>query len=433
MTAAKMKQELDDAIEKHREESLEVADEILNHPELGFKEYHTKEVITQFFDRYRIPYTCNHAITGVAGKLRGNANKAHICLIGEMDAVNCVGHPYADLNTGAAHACGHHIQIANLLTVAAAFSTTGIMKELAGDLTFMAVPAEEFIDLEIRKELIRQNKIEFPSGKQQLIAEGTFDDIDIAMMLHAQAGEAGRKLFLGGSSLGFMEKEITFLGKEAHGSTPFDGVNALNAAMIALMSVNANRDTFPEKDRIRVHPIITNGGNAVNTVPGRAVIETYVRAANAEAIVQVAKKVDDCMKAGALALGTDVDIQNQAGYLPLMQDRELSEVIEANARCFMKRDDIQYGIDMVGSTDMGDLSHLIPCIQPTIGGFSGTIHGKDFYSCDQDFNVVTAAKILSFTIVDLLKNGAEQAIAIKKNFHPVFTKQQYLDYLKHSV
>ncbi len=260
MTTAKMKQELDDAIEKHREESLEVADEILNHPELGFKEYHTKKVITQFFDRHRIPYTCNHAITGVAGKLRGNANKTHICLIGEMDAVNCVGHPHADLNTGAAHACGHHIQIANLLTVAAAFSTTGIMKELAGDLTFMAVPAEEFIDLEIRKELIRQNKIEFPSGKQQLIAEGFFDDIDIAMMLHAQAGEAGRKLFLGGSSLGFMEKEITFLGKEAHGSTPFDGVNALNAAMIALMSVNANRDTFPEKDRIRVHPIITNGG-----------------------------------------------------------------------------------------------------------------------------------------------------------------------------
>ncbi len=129
-----------------------------------------------------------------------------------------------------------------------------------------------------------------------------------------------------------------------------------------------------------------------------------------------------------MALGTDVDIQNQAGYLPLMQDRELSEVIEENASYFMNRDDIQYGTDMVGSTDIGDLSHLIPCIQPTIGGFSGTIHGKDFYSCDQDFNVVTAAKILSFTIVDLLKNGAEQAIAIKKKFHPVFTKQQYLDY-----
>lgn len=432
MDANRIKEKLIRSVDAHAGEILAVTQEILVHPELGFKEFHTREVTEAFFDRYGIPYTAGHAITGVAGRLKGKESRINLCLIGEMDAVKCIGHPNADLNTGAAHACGHHIQMGNLLGVGLAFAETGMMKELSGDLTLMAVPGEEFIELDYRRELIKQKRLDYPGGKQQLIQEGVFDDVDLAMMIHAQAGAGGQQLYLDGQSLGFMSKHITFTGKEAHASTPFDGVNALNAAMIALMSIHANRDTFRDGDRIRIHPIITNGGDIVNTIPGWVTIETYVRAANAEAIVSAAQIVDNCINAGALALGAKARICNEPGYLPLRQDAGLNRILEENAKLFMQEKDICRSVDMVGSTDMGDLSHLIPCIHPTIGGFTGTVHGSDFSSCNHQFNVITAVKLLCCTIVDLLKEGAENAKQIKNQFRPVFTKEEYLEYLRHS-
>lgn len=428
----KRKEELAKVIDSHRDEILKAGQNILEHPELGFKEIYTKEMTESWFDRYGIPYTAGHGVTGVKGRIKGGESRVNICLMGEMDAVKCISHPNADLSTGAAHACGHHIQMANLLGAALAFGETGIMKELSGDLTLLAVPAEEFIELDYRRELIKKGTLAFPSGKQQMIYEGVFDDVDLAMMLHSQAGEEEEQLFLEGSSLGFMTKNITFTGREAHASTPFDGVNALNAAMVALMAIHANRDTFREKDRVRVHPIITNGGDIVNTVPGRVTIETYVRAANAKAIVNTAKIVDNCVNAGALSLGAKASIHNQSGYLPLVQDHGLTKVLEDNARLLMPEAAILRGVDMVGSTDAGDLSCLIPCIQPTLGGFQGTIHGNDFYSCKPEFNVVTATKLLCFTIVDLLCDQAKTAERIKKQFEARFTKEEYLQYLTHS-
>lgn len=432
MNSDRVKEKLIQAVDAHAQDILAVTQEILQHPQLGFKEFHTREITKDFFDRYKIPYTLDHAITGVKGQLKGMESRVNICLIGEMDAVKCIGHPNAELQTGAAHACGHHIQMGNLLGVALAFAKSGVMRELSGDLTFMAVPGEEFIEMDYRQELIQQKRLDFPSGKQQLIREGVFDDVDLAMMLHAQAGEEDEKLFLDGRSLGFMAKHITFTGKEAHASTPYDGVNALNAAMVALMGIHANRDTFRDGDQVRVHPIITNGGDIVNTIPGRVTIETYVRAANARAIVDAAQVVNNCVNAGALALGAQAQIENQPGYLPLRQDVNLGKILEENAKLFMLERDICRGIDMVGSTDMGDLSHLIPCIHPTIGGFTGTVHGSDFCSCNLEFNVITAVKLICCTIVDLLKDGAGNAECIKKQFRPVFTKEEYLKYLKNS-
>ena len=254
------------------------------------------------------------------------------------------------------------------------------------------------------------------AGKQELIHLGQFDDIDMALMIHAHAQTPDFKVFINGSSLGFEAKQITFEGKAAHGSEPFNGINALNAAMLSLMAINANRETFKDEDRVRIHPIITNGGDLVNVIPDKAVIETYVRGANPDAIADACKKVDNAANAGALAVGAKCTIENIKGYDPLDQDKTLSEVFEGNALLFTPPENVYHNVNMTGSTDIGDLSQIIPCIQPTMGGFSGALHGKDFAIFDEEAVYITGSKLLALTVYDLLKDGAKLAREVKENF-----------------
>ena len=326
-----------------------------------------------------------------------------MCIIGEMDAIRCYGHKYADRDTGAAHACGHNAQIASMLGAAYGFVKSGAIDSIKGKLTFFAVPAEEFAELEYRSTLKAEGKIKHFGGKQELISIGAFNDVDFAMMIHSQAGVTAPEVFLGGSSLGFTAKEISFLGKAAHGSEPFDGINALNAAMLALMGINANRETFRDEDKIRIHPIISNGGELVNVVPSRVTVETYVRGAKKEAIERACRKVDAAVRGGALAVGAQCEINDIPGYMPLSQDKRLTEIFEENAKELVGEKYIHHGMDMTGSTDMGDLSMKIPCIQPTMGGFSGTAHGTDFAVSDETAAYITPAKLLACTAYDILK------------------------------
>ena len=272
-----MKQKVFDRIEQNKDFIFEIGQKVLENPELGFKEYKTAELVKEVFTKLGITYEDGLAITGVKATLKGRSHKRNICIIGEMDAVKCFGHPYADKENGAAHACGHNAQIASMLAAATGLKESGVMDSLDGDVTFFAVPAEEFVELDYREALKADGKIKWLSGKQELIEIGAFDDIDISMMVHSQAGVPGPRVFLDGSSLGFVAKNIEFIGKSSHASMPSEGINALNAATLALMGIHANRETFREKDNIRIHPIITNGGDLVNVVPSRVTMETYVR------------------------------------------------------------------------------------------------------------------------------------------------------------
>ena len=118
-----------------------------------------------------------HAITGVIAPFKGKESKLKVALMGELDAVVCPGHRCADPVTGAAHSCGHNCMIAALSGVAYALKDTGIMEELSGDIVLMAVPAEEYVEIEYRNELKKAGKIWFLGGKQEFIYEGVFDDL----------------------------------------------------------------------------------------------------------------------------------------------------------------------------------------------------------------------------------------------------------------
>ncbi len=412
-----MKEKILKAIDENRDAIIDCGEYILRNPELGYREYKTSERVKEEFEKLGISYKSELALTGVKATVGREDAKINVCIIGELDAVKCFEHPFADKETGAAHACGHNAQIASMIGAAYGIIKSGVLDEIDGKITFFAVPAEEFIELEYRGQLAQDGRITYMAGKQELIHLGEFDDIDMAMMIHSHALTPSFNVYIDGSSLGFETKQITYEGKAAHGSEPFNGINALNAAMLGLMGINANRETFRDEDRIRIHPIITNGGDIVNVIPDRAVIETYVRGANSKAIEDACKKVDNAVKAGAMAIGAKCTVKNVRGFKPLYQDKNLSAVFEENALMFTPAENIYHNIDMTGSTDMGDLSEIMPVIQPTMGGFSGALHSREFAITDKEAVYIFASKILACTAYDLLKDGAKKALNVINNFN----------------
>lgn len=414
-----------EAIDQQAEEVFRLAEDIQAMPELGYRETKTSQRICDEFQKLSVPYERGMALTGVRGKI-GGGNGIHICVIGEMDAVVCSGHPKADSKTGAAHACGHHAQLAAMMGALRGLLASGADELAHATVSFFAVPAEEYIDLDARRALRREGKIRFFGGKQQLIYEGAFDDTDLAMMVHAQPNSPQACAFVHGGSLGFVEKQITFHGRAAHASEPFDGVNALNAAALSILGIHANREHFREEDKIRIHPIITKGGDAVNVVPAEVCMDGYVRGASMPAILSAADDVDRTVFGAAQMLGAKADIATEAGYLPLHQNRALGELFQHVAQLWIPPEEIYTEIDMVGSTDMGDLSQLLPCIQPTVGGFAGSLHGEDFCVSDPYTAYLLPAKILAVTVLALLENDAERAKKIKQEFCPNMSKEQYL-------
>lgn len=413
------------AIDTNAERIIEIGEKIAKNPELGYKENITSELVKSELSRLGIPYRDGLALTGVKGILKGKESLATVAVIGELDAVTCSTHPSADKLTGAAHACGHNAQIAAMLGCAMALSE--VAEHLSGDICFFAVPAEEYVEMGYRENLKRDGKIEFLGGKQELIRLGEFDEIDMAMMVHAQGNTPENAVFIDGGSLGFVAKTVEFIGKAAHaGGAPHEGVNALNAAMAAMMCIHAQRETFRDEDKIRVHPIITNGGELVNIVPASVTMETYVRGANFAAIRDASDKVDRAIQGAAYAIGAKAQINNLKGYLPLMQNREMGEIFAKNAEKLVDKESIYHGIDMVGSSDIGDLSHIIPVIQPTMGGFFGSAHSTEFKISDNAYAYLNPAKIMAMTVIDLLYNGATRALEIKKNFKPILTKEEYI-------
>ena len=418
-------------IDAHREEIIALGEDIRVHPELGFKELRTALLVAEQFCRLGIGHTTGLAITGVKGVQPGARAEATVAYLGELDSVLVRAHPNADPTTGAAHACGHNAQIANLIALAYGLAESGVMGELDGNVALMAVPAEEYVEVEYRMGLRAEGKIEFLGGKPELIRLGAFDDVDMTMMTHQASRTKPGLLSVGGPSNGCLVKQIRYEGVAAHaGGAPHDGVNALRAAMLAMQAIDANRETFKDDDHIRVHPIITKGGELVNVIPADVRLETYVRGASVEAILAAARKVDRSLRAGAMALGATVHIATLPGYLPRILSDGLLQVYQRSAVGLVGEAEWWEPSFGAGSTDMGDVSHLMPAIEAQAKGSTGTGHGADYAISDPEMAYITPAKAAAGTIVDLLVNGAEQAKGILAGYQPAMTKDGYLEFMR---
>ncbi|MDP2873226.1 MAG: amidohydrolase [Bacillota bacterium] len=422
-----LKQKVLEAIERRSEEIIAIGDDIFAHPELGYKEFRTAEIVQRHFAQLGIPYRGGIGITGVKSVLGGGKSNVRLAVMGELDSVLCPEHPHADPQTGAAHSCGHHGQIAALVGVAMGLVDAGVMPSLGGDIVLIAVPAEEYVEIEYRAKLRREGKISFLGGKQEFIALGEMDDVDLAMMVHMGAEQDGKKVVTGGSSNGFVGKFIRYKGKEAHaGGAPHDGINALNAAMLGLMGIHANRETLKDDDTIRIHPIVTRGGDLVNIIPADVRMETYVRGKRMEAVLDASRKVNRALRAGAMAVGAEVEIEEIPGYMPQLSEQRMTELFRANAVVEVGEDAVKEGGHGTGSTDMGDLTQIMPGIQPSVAGAGGIFHSKSFTMVDQHLAYVVQAKLLAATAIDLLAGDAAEAQALVKTYRPNFTKDAYL-------
>ena len=429
MSLEKLKRDVRKAIRNRAGEIQQIGDAIFRHPELGFKEFDTAKLVVKTLEKLRLEYESEIAVTGVIANLEGNSKGPTISVMGELDSVLCHSHPAADRTTGAVHACGHNAQIAAMLGVAMGFVDTKIMNELPGEISLMAVPAEEYVEIEYRLRLRDEGKIRFLGGKQEFIRLGKMKDIDMMIKHHTRSGKRERKVWIGGTNNGFVGKAVRYQGKEAHaGGAPDKGINALNAAMLGIMGVHTLRETFRDDDHIRVHPIITRGGDLVNIIPSDVRIETYVRGKTTEAILKANKKVNRALKGGASTVGAKVNIVEIPGYLPMKNEPEMSKIFGENAKQILGKAGVKQGEHTTGSTDTGDISAIMPAIEPHITGATGVGHGADYKIADREMGYIIPAELIAMTVIDLLWDDAAKARNILRKFEPDVKQREYVRY-----
>jgi amidohydrolase len=426
-----LKQAVCAAVDSQRDEIVKLGDDIFAHPEVGWFEERTSSTVADALRSLGLEPREGLALTGVKTVAEGAEAGPTVAVIGELDGLPVPGHPQADPKTGIAHACGHNCQLAAMYGAALGLVRSGALRDLAGRVVFFAVPAEEYVQIERRRELMEQGRIEFLGGKPELVRRGDFDDVDMAMMVHAGTNPDLRKLSLAPSSNGLVAKQARFIGRAAHaGAAPERGINALYAANLALAAINFQRETFRDEDSVRVHPILTKAGESVNIIPADVHLETFVRGRSLEAVTDADRKVDRALKAGAMALGAGIEIRTLPGYLPLYQDPTLSDIFRQNAVELVGADEWAEAPPIAASTDAGDLSQIMPLVHPSHGGCTGLMHGDNFTIVDREVAYLAPAKAMALSVIDLLADGAARARALLDGYKPRMTKAGYLEFMR---
>ena len=419
-----MQNTISNAVEKYRQLILDAERYIWANPETGYREVKTSKYMEEKFRELGYELTMADGITGFYTVIDTGREGPEVMILGELDSIICPAHKDADPVTGAVHSCGHNAQCAALLGVAAALTDKNILDKLCGRIRLCAVPAEELLEIGYRKELKKQGKIKYFGGKSEFLSRGYFDGVDIAFMVHTATSFS-----VSGGSVGCLAKEITYKGTASHaGGSPWNGKNALYAATCGINAANALRETFKEQDILRFHPIITHGGDMVNAIPETVTMESYVRGASYEAIVDTNKRINQALCGAALSIGTNVEIVDIPGYAPHLNDKNMMELAKEAAALAMPEVEFHSSDKMGGgSTDMGDLSCIMPIVHPYAAGAAGKGHGNDYEIVDPVAACVTNAKWQLTMLTLLLVNNGERARKVIEEFEPRFaSKEEFL-------
>ena len=411
-------------LDRKKEELYGLGDELFLHPELGYKEFTNKKILTEYFEKNRLKV--EELGFRTAFKVSIGSGHPHIGLIAELDAIPTLGHPFANKNdNNAAHSCGHSTQCA--IMAYTLISLKDVLKK--GRVTLYFTPAEEFTDIAFRKQLIKKKEINYIGGKVNMLTAGQFDDEDLLIHCHTM-GQGKYHFSLNTSLSGFIYKEITFKGVASHAAVaPHNGVNALNAFVLFDNAMNMLRETFKEEDFIRIHGMVAEGGQTVNSIPSRVVYECYVRSMNQDALKKTARRVDDAAKYCAKAIGASVSIKSTPGYLPMHQARLVNDIIRKNMLKYCSLEDIHDDEVSMAAGDIGDISCFKPTVQFGYSGSAGNCHGKDLCIVDKNRAYLEPAKVIYDTVL-YLSEHQDYVDRIKKEFKPSMTKKEYLEYLK---
>jgi amidohydrolase len=419
-----------EAVELKRDRIKAIAHTIYKHPETGYREFETAALAARYLGELGLEVMCLPDIPGVVAVWDTGKEGPVIAILGELDAVINTSHPDAHPVTGAVHACGHHAQIAAMLGSAMVLCQPQIKGLICGKIVFMAVPAEEFIEVDYRNELRQKGIIRYFGGKAEFLHRGLFDEVALCMMIHISPHHTHKVYFPQGTN-GFLTKNIKYIGKAAHaGASPEQGINALYAANIGLMAANCLRETFEEKDCIRFHPIITKGGDVVNVIPQEVHIEAQLRGKDIKKVVEINKKIDRAFIGGALAMGAEIEIEDLPGYMPLRPDKQLSDVCKKVLKGLMSEEEYTDEAHGTYSLDMGDLSTLMPTLHPFIQGAEGGMHSTEYKIVNEETAYILSTQILALTALELLWKDGKAAQKIVSNYSPLFhTKHEYFSFV----
>lgn len=405
------------------QEFLDMANDIYNNPELGYKEYKTSKIVEDFVLKYLPEVKIEKfANTGLKFHLGEQNKKLKLVFVAELDAVFAPSHFKADTTSGAAHNCGHYSQVVIALKLFKDLLTTKIYENFDFSISFVFVPAEEYLDLDYRKNLKEKGEITYFGGKPEGMKLGIFDEFDFGICVHSMGGKfEKRSIEITSDLAGFMYKTYTFKGKASHaGFDPFSGINAYSISTLFNVALGLLRQQINEKYLVRFNPVVLNSNMGMNVIPNEIRVGTDLRAHSTDYMIELSQKFDTVAKGCASALGGEVKIETQMGYLPFIQDRFLSSFVK---NAFEKFDEIGFcreNTAISAAGDIGDLSFMFPCIQIGYSGFKGTIHGDDFIHEDEEY----IFNIFPNFLIEVLK---EMNGKIDKN---LFYKKTYKEYEK---
>ncbi len=397
----KFKHQIQKEAENIEQEMWETALFIHEHPELGSAEFQAVEKLTELLEKHG--FKVEREVAGLKTAFRatyalnGNTSPT-VAYLAEYDALPEVG-----------HACGHNL--IGAMSAGAGILLSKLNDGLKGRIIVLGTPDEEG-----------------GGGKISMVKEGMFHDVDAAMMIHpGGSGDIKRKW-----NLAAFPVVVEFHGKPAHAAAkPYEGINALDAMLALFNNIAQLRQQL--KDDVRIHGIITHGGAASNIIPEYTRGSFVVRASELDRTHEVLEKFKNCVKAAALATGAteNIHIDFEKVYEPLMTNNVLMDLYGENMRSLGVEVEEQSPSEFGGSSDIGNVSQVVPAIHPTGGiaepGQEIIGHSHEFAAASKSERAKTAMmqgmQALAMCGVDLLGNP-DTLRAVKEEFQKNMTKRK---------
>ncbi|CAM5629298.1 amidohydrolase [Streptomyces tanashiensis] len=364
---------------RHRDAVIGLSHALHADPELAYEEHRAARRITDLVERAGFDVTREAYGLPTAFRATAGTGDLVVAICAEYDALPGIG-----------HACGHNVN--GSASVAAALALAPLADDLGLTVALLGTPAEES-----------------GGGKVDMLRAGAFDDVAAAMMVHAAPQDA-----VGLTTLAISSLSVAYSGVPAHAAAmPHRGVNAADAMMIAQVAIAAHRQQMIPG--AVVSGVVTSAGDAANVIPDRATATYDVRAGTSEELAELQARVRACFEAGALATGADLLLETVGNdYADLRQDlamgRSYQAAAEALGRTVLPDDPGLRG----GSTDMGNVSHVVPTIHPSIGYDCGDtiMHHPDFTrygtTAAADRAVLDGGLAMAWTAIDLAADPAQR-------------------------
>jgi amidohydrolase len=369
----KLKEKLKAELEIRRSELVRLSSDIHDNPELGFQEVKAVSWLSNYLENNG--FCVEKGVAGLATAFQATygEGKPKIAVLAEYDALPGIG-----------HGCGHNIIAAS--AVGAGVASKIVVDNLGGSIIVLGTPGEETF-----------------GGKIDMIKAGIFDDVDVAMMVHPSV--LNMAIY---RTLACLSLEVEFLGKAVHAAIhPADGVNALEAIILAFNSINSLRQHI--KEQARIHGIITNGGEAPNVVPAYSAAKFIIRAPDYAYLEELQGKVLNCFKGASLASGARLKYRwGEKVYAPIKNNVAMARLFSDNLELLGRKLDIFDSQGPFGSSDIGNVSEVVPSMHPVVAIASPpvSLHSTEFASAAASEaghqGLLDAAKAMAMTVVDII-------------------------------